>query len=253
MEFLVEFEVTIPDGTPPQEVVKRQSAEAAAAAVLARDGHLVRLWKPTADGRSPDAVGLYRAASITALETLLADLPLGDWLAARITPLASHPNDPWAAVAGMPSPRLTFVYRLTATLGPPLDLGEVAGQRRRIVPLTGGDFSGPLMSGTLVPGVSADWQTVLADGTALGDIRYTLQTGDGALLDVRSHSVRHGPADVLARLARGDDVDPGEYTFRTSTRVETGAPALAWMNRGIFVSVGGRRPAGVVYDTYLVG
>ena len=33
--------------------------------------------------------------------------------------------------------------------------------------------------GTLVPGASANWQTVLPDGTALGDIRYTLQTGRG--------------------------------------------------------------------------
>jgi len=57
---------------------------------------------------------------------------------------------------------------------------------------------------------------------------------------------------VLARLARGEDVDPHEYTFRASTRIETATPDLDWLNKGIFVSVGARRRAGVTYETYLV-
>jgi hypothetical protein len=152
----------------------------------------------------------------------------------------------------LPDPRLRQVYRLDATLGTPLDLGAVARGHRRIVPLSGGTFAGPELHGTLIPGASADWQIILADGTALGDIRYTLQTDAGDLLYVRSRSVRHGSADVLARLGRGEDVDPGEYTFRASTRIETAAPALDWLNKGIFVSVGGRRAGGVTYETYLV-
>src|SRR5207302_6975396 len=112
-------------------------------------------------------------------------------------------------------PRLAQVYRLEATLGEPLDFGHIAQGHRRIVPLTGGTFTGPELNGKLLPGASADWQIVLADGTALADIRYTLQTDDGDLLYVQSRSVRHGSADVLARLARGDDVDASEYTFRT--------------------------------------
>jgi hypothetical protein len=70
---------------------------------------------------------------------------------------------------------------------------------------------------------------------------------------VRSRSVRHGPEEVLARLGRGEEVDPSEYTFRAATRIETAAPALGWLNNGIFVSVGGRQREGVVYETYLVG
>src|SRR6202161_883779 len=121
----------------------------------------------------------------------------------------------------LPSPRLTQVYRLEATLGPPLDLGGIAQGHRRIVPLTGGTFSGPELSGTLLPGASADWQIVLSDGTALGVIRYVLQTVGGDLLYVQSRSVRHGSAEVLARLARGEDVDAVEYIFRPSTQIET--------------------------------
>ena len=121
------------------------------------------------------------------------------------------------------------------------------------MPLTGGTFAGPELNGKLLPGSSADWQIVLPDGTALGDIRYTLQSDNGNLLYVQSRSVRHGSADVLARLARGDDVDASEYTFRTSTQIKTAAPALEWLNKSVFISVGARRPGGVIYETYLVG
>src|SRR5450631_570040 len=152
----------------------------------------------------------------------------------------------------LPEPRVTRVYRLEATLGQPLDLGESPQGRRRIVPLNGGTFTGPELRGKLLPGASADWQTVLPDGTALGDIRYTLQTDAGDLLYVQSRGVRHGSAEVLARLGRGEDVDAGEYTFRTSTQIEAAARQLDWLNKGIFISVGGRQTDGVIYETYLV-
>jgi pyruvate/2-oxoglutarate dehydrogenase complex dihydrolipoamide dehydrogenase (E3) component len=160
----------------------------------------------------------------------------------RGEPLASRP----------PDPHLTRVYRLEATLGQALDLGDTAHGHRRIVPLTGGTFTGAEINGKLLPGASADWQLLLPDGTALGDVRYTLQTDRGDLLYVQSRAVRHGNAEVLARLARGEDVDPGEYTFRTSTQIETAAADLDWLNKGIFIGVAARQAAGVIYDTYLV-
>jgi hypothetical protein len=155
--------------------------------------------------------------------------------------------------APLPDPCLSRIYRLEATVGEPLELGDLAQGRRRIVPLTGGTFTGPKLNGRLLPGSSADWQLVLPDGTALGDIRYTLQTDGGALLYVQSRGVRHGRAEALQRLAQGENVDASEYTFRTSTQIETAAPGLDWLNKGVFISVGGRQPGAVIYETYLVG
>jgi Protein of unknown function (DUF3237) len=153
----------------------------------------------------------------------------------------------------LPDPSLTLVYRLEIVLGEPLEFGEVNQGRRRIVPQIGGTFEGPDMRGKLLPGVSADWQIVLPDGTALADIRSTLQTDGGDLLYVQSRGVRHGSPEVLERLGRGEDVDASEYTFRTSTQIETASRELAWLNKGVFISVGARNAGGVVYETYLVG
>ena len=260
MEFLVDFEVNIPDGTPESEVRDRESAEATAASELVEQGRLRRLWKePRANGEAR-ILGLYRADSELELEALLGALPLAEWMHVTVTPLAPHPNDPLegrpgkkqAMSAPLPSPRVTRVYRLEAALGETLDLGDTPDGHRRIVPLDGGTFTGPELSGKLLPRTSADWQIVLPDGTALGDIRYTLQTDRGDLLYVQSRGVRHGSPEVLARLGRGEEVDASEYTFRTSTRIETAAPDLDWLNKGIFISVAGRQAGGVIYETYLV-
>jgi len=94
MEFLVEFELEVPAGTPQPEVKQRELAESTDAAKLAEDGHLVRLWRRPLAG---DAIGLYRADSQAQLEDLLAALPLADWLRVTVTPLESHPNDPATA------------------------------------------------------------------------------------------------------------------------------------------------------------
>jgi muconolactone delta-isomerase len=254
MEFLVEFEVNVPDGTPVSEVKDRESAEASAAAKLVNEGHLVRVWnRPVAAGDTT-VVGLYRADSQAHLEGLLGALPLSEWMQLTVTPLQPHPNDPAGAAMRnqLPDPCLTQVYRLEAALGQPLELGDTAQGHRRIVPLTAGSFTGPAISGKLLPGASADWQVVLSDGTALGDVRYVLQTDRDELLYVQSRGIRHGSAEVLARLGRGEDVDASEYTFRTATRIETGTPDLDWLNKGVFISVGGRRAGGVIYETYLV-
>jgi muconolactone delta-isomerase len=92
MESLVQLELNIPDGVPESEVENRQRAEAAAAETLANEGHLVRLWRFSAD-TGTTVLGLYRASSVEELDVLFA-LPLYEWMPTSITPLVQHPNDP---------------------------------------------------------------------------------------------------------------------------------------------------------------
>ena len=94
MEFLVEFAVGVPVGTPAAEVEALYRAEATAAAKLAADGHLVRLWRPPTAPGETKAVGLYRADDGAQLDALLGALPLYDWMQVTVTPLEHHPNDP---------------------------------------------------------------------------------------------------------------------------------------------------------------
>jgi hypothetical protein len=138
----------------------------------------------------------------------------------------------------LPDPVLTQVYRLKAVPGPRLDFGNVPRGRRWFVPLAGGTFTGPELSGSLLAGGSASWQ-VLQDGTARAETRYTLQTDRGALLYVRTNGVGHG--------------EVGQRLFHAATRIETAEPNLDWLNNGVFVTVAGCTAVNLLYETYLVG
>ena len=134
MEYLVEFDVHVPEGTAELLVAERTTAEAAAAAELADQGYLVRLWKLSDSGSGVRALGLFRAATETELDALLAGLPLYEWMHVTVIRLDAHPNDPShppsntgvrfarrpdrAMSTKLPVPRLTRIYRLEATLGP---------------------------------------------------------------------------------------------------------------------------------------
>ncbi len=136
--------------------------------------------------------------------------------------------------------RLEPMFRATITLAPPQELGDAPLGRRRIIPITGGSIEGARLKGRVLPG-GADWQVVRADGVADLDARYTVQTEDGALIYVSNRGLRHGPPEVLAQLARGEDVDAGLYYMRTQPWFETGDARYAWLNRTICVGSGARR------------
>jgi len=142
-----------------------------------------------------------------------------------------------------------FLCKLEVTLEPVRDLGDTPLGRRRIIGITGGKFAGPRLSGRILPG-GADWQLIRADGVAFLDARYTLETDDGAQIYVNNKGYRHGPAHVIERLARGEDVDPALYYMRATPWFETSAPAYAWLNRSICVATGARRPAAVELDFF---
>jgi hypothetical protein len=150
----------------------------------------------------------------------------------------------------LPQPRLRHVYRLDVELEPPVDIGLTPLGHRRVVAFAGGRAEGDGFRAALLPGSGADWQILRPDGSAVADIRYTLQTTDGAYLYVQAAGIRHGPPEVLERLAHGEEVAPTEYTFRTTVRIETSDSSLAWMNNSVFIAVGGRRTNGVAYDVF---
>lgn len=143
------------------------------------------------------------------------------------------------------------LLRAEITLAPVQELGDSPLGRRRIIPITGGTFRGERLSGRVLAG-GADWQVIRSDGVAELDARYTLETHDKALIYVRNFGYRHGPAEVIQRLAAGEPVDPALYYMRTTPRFETGAERYQWLNRIICVASGARRKAAVELDVYEV-
>jgi hypothetical protein len=146
---------------------------------------------------------------------------------------------------------MQFLWRAKVALEPVRELGDTPLGRRRIIGITGGEFNGPRLSGRVLPG-GADWQVVRRDGVAFLDARYTLQAEDGALIYVRNRGYRHGPPEVLERLARGEEVDPALYYMRTTPWFETGAARHDWLNRMVCIATGARRPAAVELDFFEV-
>jgi hypothetical protein len=140
---------------------------------------------------------------------------------------------------------------LTAELGAPQQLGDTPVGNRKIVYVTGGSVEGDRVNGRLLPG-GGDWASVRSDGVLLLDVRLTIETDDGALIFCTYTGMRHGPADVLAALGRGEPVDPGLYYFRIQAHFETGDRRYAWMNRVLTVGVGERLAKGPRYHIHEV-
>ena len=145
-----------------------------------------------------------------------------------------------------------LLMTLRVQVAQPTDVGQVPYGTRRIARLTGGDFEGPRLRGTLVPGSSADWLLLRGDGVLELDFRATLRTDDGALISMKSFGLRHGASEVLAALGRGDLVDPASYYFRITPRFETSHPKYAFLNRIIAVGTGDRRAEGPIYTIHEV-
>ena len=145
----------------------------------------------------------------------------------------------------MAPPELRFAFEIEVEVAKPLDLGQTQNGHRRVIVIRSGRVAGPRLQGRVLEG-GGDWQILRADGTADLDARYTIETGEGALIYVVNRGVRHGPADVLARLNQGERVDPASYYFRSAATFETSAPEHAWLTRAILVGVGERYPDRVV-------
>jgi len=129
------------------------------------------------------------------------------------------------------------LLELILTVAPPIEVAN-----RRCIAITGGTVTGRYIGKVLAGG--ADWQTVGSDGAIEIDARYVLELSEGRI-EIRSTGLRSGPPEVLARLAKGENVDPTEYYFRTAIRFSTAAPGLIHLNRVIGLARGERRPEGV--------
>jgi len=151
----------------------------------------------------------------------------------------------------MVRPSLRFLYTSLIEIEAPLAVGNSPYGERRIINIKGGAFSGPRLSGSVLSG-GADWQIIRSDGIVEVEARYTLKTHDGSLIYVSNWGLRHGPKDVMERLASGEVVDPSEYYFRTTPVFETGSPDYKWVNGTIAIAAGERRADAVIITVYEV-
>jgi hypothetical protein len=141
------------------------------------------------------------------------------------------------------------LFRVRAELADILHPGATPYGERRIINILGGRVEGHRLNGRILPG-GADWQIIRSDGVADIKARYTIESEEGGRVLVASDGVRHGPADVMARLSRGDTVDPSLYYFRTVMRFETSDASLAWLNRILAIARGAREARSVRLDVH---
>jgi hypothetical protein len=150
------------------------------------------------------------------------------------------------------TPTLDHVADLTIEVGAPITIGDTPDGLRRVVPIQGGTISGPRLRGHILP-AGADYQVIRADGYTTLDARYAARLEDGSMIYIVNVGVRFGPPDVMARITRGEAVDPALVYFRTTPRFETAAPAYQWLTRPLFVASGARYPDRVGISVHQVG
>ena len=165
----------------------------------------------------------------------------------RVPPLEVELVSTRADNAGMPlpCPALNRFADLSVQVDQPQEVGRTARGLRRLIPILGGEAVGTGWHARVLPG-GADFQLVVSDTLAELDARYVLETDAGDLIYVRNRAIRSGPPELMARLVRGEVVDPALIYFRCSPSFETVSPSLRWINERMFVGTGARHPDKVV-------
>lgn len=123
-----------------------------------------------------------------------------------------------------------FAFEALVGIGRPMDMGDTATGRRRVIPITGGTFEGPRIFGEVVSG-GADWQTVRPDGCTVVEAIYALRAADGTLIAVRN----------LGLVA---PVEGGPPYVRTTPSFDAPQGPHDWLNRNTFVGTIGRVEGG---------
>ena len=152
----------------------------------------------------------------------------------------------------LPAPALEHVCDLAVTIDTPVEVGTTAMGLRRMIPITGGTVTGPLMRGRIVPG-GADFQLIVADGTqAHLDARYVLELDDGTRVFVQNKALRVASAEDSAKIRRGEPVDPTRVYFRCQPSFEASTSQWSWLAEHQFIGVGLRLPDAVHLSFYKV-
>jgi hypothetical protein len=142
------------------------------------------------------------------------------------------------------------LFTITIQLHPTLEMGDTPAGKRRIFSVSGGEFAGDKIRGTIMPLIGSDLLLVRADGSAQQDVRMLLKTEDGAFVLMTYRGVRHASEAVNARIARGEKVDGSDYYLRTAPFFETSSPRYSWINKIVAIGVGERRGDSVVYEVF---
>ena len=144
-------------------------------------------------------------------------------------------------MAEIETPGLLHVADLVVRIAVPIEIGRIAGNLRRVIPIAGGEVLGPRICGKVLPG-GADFQLMRADGVTDLHARYVIEVEERQLIYVENSGVRYGPPALMERLRRGEMVDPGLIYFRTTPRFETAAPGYEWLMQNLFICSGARYP-----------
>ncbi len=150
------------------------------------------------------------------------------------------------------TPTLTHVADFLVEVGAPITIGETAQGLRRVVPITGGVIRGERLNGTIL-NAGADYQVIGPDGFTRLEARYVARLDDGSMVYIENAGVRFGPPAAMARITRGEPVDPAEVYFRSAPRFETAARAHQWLMRPLFIASGARHPDRVTLEVFEVG
>ena len=84
------------------------------------------------------------------------------------------------------------------------------------------------------------------------NVRIVLKTDDDAIIGMSDPGIRHGPQEVLDRIARGETVKATDYYLRIAASFETASEKYGWLNKIISVGLGHRLPEGPIYQMFEV-
>lgn len=151
-------------------------------------------------------------------------------------------------------PTLDFAFRVRLDFppGPRIRFPVRGGEMRGFVAVAGGSVEGPLLSGEVVPGSGGDWPLIRSDGAIAFDARYLIRAADGTLIQVFNRGFAHAPAEVTARIERGEPVDPADNYFRLAPSFETAPGPHDWLTRTVFVGFGEKHPDHSIFDFFAV-